>query len=155
MVPWDPLGYLGSLSQKGPPEIFLKWVLFNLSNPLRHPAPLVDPLLTKNLDTAGPWCEVYFFSFSGCWRSRQNSAFVAPLLHGHPGPNICGGLRGPGPDRRGPARASPNHQRQRNAGSNYSRIRKQARLARRYYCLNNSGTYLLKCLAILSMFPPH
>ena len=51
-----PLGYLGSLSQKGPPEIFLKWVLFNLSNPLRHPAPLVDPLLTKNLDTAGPWC---------------------------------------------------------------------------------------------------
>ena len=52
-----PLGYVGSLSQKGPPEIFSKWVLFNLSNPLRHPAPLVDPLLTKNLDTAGPWCE--------------------------------------------------------------------------------------------------
>ena len=51
-----PLGYVGSLSQKGPPEIFSKWVLFNLSNPLRHPAPLVDPLLTKNLDTAGPWC---------------------------------------------------------------------------------------------------
>ena len=52
-----PLGYLGSLSQKGHPEIFSKWVLINLSNPLRHPAPLVDPLLTKNLDTAGPWCE--------------------------------------------------------------------------------------------------
>ena len=51
-----PLGYLGSLSQKGHPEIFSKWVLTNLSNPLRHPAPLVDPLLTKNLDTAGPWC---------------------------------------------------------------------------------------------------
>ena len=51
-----PLGYLGSLSQKGHPEIFSKWVLINLSNPLRHPAPLVDPLLTKNLDTAGPWC---------------------------------------------------------------------------------------------------
>ena len=50
-----PLGYVGSLSQKGPPEIFSKWVLFNLSNPLRHPAPLVDPLLTKNLDMAGPW----------------------------------------------------------------------------------------------------
>ena len=52
-----PLGYLGSLSQKGLPEIFSKWVLINLSNPLRHPVPLVDPLLTKNLDTAGPWCE--------------------------------------------------------------------------------------------------
>ena len=51
-----PLGYLGSLSQKGHPEIFSKWVLINLSNPLRHPVPLVDPLLTKNLDTAGPWC---------------------------------------------------------------------------------------------------
>ena len=51
-----PLGYLGSLSQKGHPEIFSKWVLINLSNPLRHPAPLVDPLLTKNLDTARPWC---------------------------------------------------------------------------------------------------
>ena len=51
-----PLGYLGSLSQKGHPEIFSKWVLINLSNPPRHPAPLVDPLLTKNLDTAGPWC---------------------------------------------------------------------------------------------------
>ena len=51
-----PLGYLGSLSQKGRPEIFSKWVLINLSNPLRHPEPLVDPLLTKNLDTAGPWC---------------------------------------------------------------------------------------------------
>ena len=50
------LGYLGSLSQKGRPEIFSKWVLINLSNPLRHPAPLVDPLHTKNLDTAGPWC---------------------------------------------------------------------------------------------------
>ena len=50
------LGYLGSLSQKGHPEIFSKWVLINLSNPLRHPAPLVDPLLTKKLDTAGPWC---------------------------------------------------------------------------------------------------
>ena len=57
-----PLGYLGSLSQKGPPEIFLKWVLFNLSNPLRHPAPLVDPLLTKNLDTAGPWCGRLIFA---------------------------------------------------------------------------------------------
>ena len=54
-----PLGYVGSLSQKGPPEIFSKWVLFNLSNPLRHPAPLVDPLLTKNLDTAGPWCAIF------------------------------------------------------------------------------------------------
>ena len=52
------LGYLGSLSQKGLPEIFSKWVLINLSNPLRHPVPLVDPLLTKNLDTAGPWCAV-------------------------------------------------------------------------------------------------
>ena len=51
-----PLGYLGSLSQKGRPEIFSKWVLINLSNPLRHPEPLVDPLLTKNLDTAGPQC---------------------------------------------------------------------------------------------------
>ena len=51
------LGYLGSLSQKGHPEIFSKWFLINLSNPLRHPTPLVDPLLTKNLDTAGPWCE--------------------------------------------------------------------------------------------------
>ena len=51
-----PLGYLGSLSQKGLPEIFSKWFLINLSNPLRHPAPLVDPLLTKKLDTAGPWC---------------------------------------------------------------------------------------------------
>ena len=50
------LGYLGSLSQRGRPEIFSKWVLINLSNPLRHPAPLVDPLLTKNLDMAGPWC---------------------------------------------------------------------------------------------------
>ena len=54
------LGYLGSLSQKAVPEIFSKWVLINLSNPLRHPAPLVDPLVTKNLDTAGPWCEVVF-----------------------------------------------------------------------------------------------
>ena len=51
-----PLGYLGFLSQKGRPEIISKWVLINLSNPLRHPAPLVDPLLTKNLDTTGPWC---------------------------------------------------------------------------------------------------
>ena len=51
-----PLGYLGSLSQKGHPKIFSKWVLINLSNPLRHPATLVDPLLTKNLDTVGPWC---------------------------------------------------------------------------------------------------
>ena len=50
------LGYLGSLSQKAVPEIFSKWVLINLSNPLRHPAPFCDPLLTKNLDTAGPWC---------------------------------------------------------------------------------------------------
>ena len=50
------LGYLGSLSQKAVPEIFSKWVLINLSNPLRHPGPLVDPLVTKNLDTAGPWC---------------------------------------------------------------------------------------------------
>ena len=49
------LGYLESLSQKGHPEIFSKWVLINLSNPQRHPTPLVDPLLTKNLDTAGPW----------------------------------------------------------------------------------------------------
>ena len=46
------LGYLGSLSQKAVPEIFSKWVLINLSNPLRHPKPLVDPLLTKILDTA-------------------------------------------------------------------------------------------------------
>ena len=53
-----PLGYLGSLSQKGHPEIFSKWVLMNLSNPLRHSASLVDPLLTKNLDTAGPWCDL-------------------------------------------------------------------------------------------------
>ena len=53
------LGYLGSLSQKALPEIFSKWVLINLSNPLRHPAPLVDPLLTKNLDTAGPWCGLH------------------------------------------------------------------------------------------------
>ena len=51
------LGYLGSLSQKGHPEIFSKWVLTNLSNPLRHPEPLVDPLLTKNLVTAGPRCD--------------------------------------------------------------------------------------------------
>ena len=51
-----PLGYLGSLSQKGRPEIFSKWVLINFSNPLRHPEPLVDPLLTKNLAAAGPWC---------------------------------------------------------------------------------------------------
>ena len=50
-------GYLGSLSLKGLPEIFSKWVLINLSNPLRHPVPLVDPLLTKNLNTAGPWCD--------------------------------------------------------------------------------------------------
>ena len=50
------LGYLGSLSQRGLPEIFSKWFLINLSNSLRHPAPLVDPLLTKNLDTTGPWC---------------------------------------------------------------------------------------------------
>ena len=49
-------GYLGSLSQKGHPEIFSKWVFINLSNLLAHPAPLVDPLLTKNLDTTGPWC---------------------------------------------------------------------------------------------------
>ena len=48
-----PLGYLGSLSQKGHPEIFSKWVLINLSNPLRHPAPLVDPLLTKTLIRLG------------------------------------------------------------------------------------------------------
>ena len=53
----SPIGYLGSLSQKGLPEIFSKWVVNNLSKPLRHPTPLVDPLLTKNLDTAGPWCE--------------------------------------------------------------------------------------------------
>ena len=52
------LGYLGSLSQKGHPEIFSKWVLINLSNPLRHPAPLVNPLLPKNHGTAGPWCGV-------------------------------------------------------------------------------------------------
>ena len=51
--------YLGPLSQKGRPEIFSKWVLINLSNPLRHPEPLVDPLLTKNLDTAGPWCAIF------------------------------------------------------------------------------------------------
>ena len=50
------LGYLGSLSQKAVPEIFSKWVLINLSNPLRYHGPLVDPLVTKNLDTAGPWC---------------------------------------------------------------------------------------------------
>ena len=69
------LGYLGSLSQKGHPEIFSKWVLINLSNPLRHPAPLVDPLLTKNLDTAGPWCVriildltvVLNFAIDGVW----------------------------------------------------------------------------------------
>ena len=54
-----PLGYLGSLSQKRHPEIFSKCVLINLSNPLRHPAPLVDPLLTINLDTVGPWCSVF------------------------------------------------------------------------------------------------
>ena len=56
------LGYLGSLSQKWHPEIFSKWVLINLSNPLRHPAALVDPLLTKNLDTAGLWCVPFFVS---------------------------------------------------------------------------------------------
>ena len=56
-----PLGYL---SQKGHPEIFSKWVLINLSNPLRHPAPLVDPLLTKKFDTAGPWCEYPISSFA-------------------------------------------------------------------------------------------
>ena len=39
------------------PYFLPKWVLINLSNPLRHPVPLVDPLLTKNLDTAGPWCD--------------------------------------------------------------------------------------------------
>ena len=52
------LGYLGSLSQKGRPEIFSKWVLIDLSNPLRHPEPLVDPVLTKNLGTAGLWCDI-------------------------------------------------------------------------------------------------
>ena len=52
------LGYLGSLSQKGHPEIFSKWVLINLSNPLRHPVPQADPLQSKNLDTAGLWCEL-------------------------------------------------------------------------------------------------
>ena len=30
------LGYLGSLSHKGLPEMFSEWVLINLSNPLRH-----------------------------------------------------------------------------------------------------------------------
>ena len=54
-----PLGYLGSLSRKGRSKIFSKWVLINLSNPLGHPEPLVDPLLTKNLDRAGPWCEIF------------------------------------------------------------------------------------------------
>ena len=48
---------------KGRPEIFSKWVLINLSNPMRHPAPLlVDPLLTKNLDTAGPRCAYLYYS---------------------------------------------------------------------------------------------
>ena len=56
------IGYLGSLSQKGLPEIFSKWVLINLSNPLRPPALLVDPLLTKNLDSAGPWCVIQRYS---------------------------------------------------------------------------------------------
>ena len=32
-----PHMYLGYLSQNGPPEIFLKWVLNNLSNPQRDP----------------------------------------------------------------------------------------------------------------------
>ena len=59
------LGYLGSLSQKGLPEIFSKWVLINLSNPLRHPVPLVDPLLTKNIDTAGPWCVALGTEYQG------------------------------------------------------------------------------------------
>ena len=66
------LGYLGSLSQKGLPEIFSKWVLINLSNPLRHPAPLVDPLLTKKLDTAGPWCGECFI--------KMRAAFLAHFL---------------------------------------------------------------------------
>ena len=61
---WTPLGYLGSLSQKGRPKIFSKWVLINLSNPLRHPEPLVDPLLTKNHETAGPRCGVFFWRWS-------------------------------------------------------------------------------------------
>ena len=57
------LGYLGFLSQKAVPEIFSKWVLINLTNPLRHPEPLADPLLTKNLDTAGPWCVILCDTF--------------------------------------------------------------------------------------------
>ena len=81
-----PLGYLGSLSQKGPPEIFLKWVLFNLSNPLRHPAPLVDPLLTKNLDTAGPWCggprppTAFFSTFEANKHSSNNLRYECKSL---------------------------------------------------------------------------
>ena len=71
------LGYLGSLSQKAVPEIFSKWVLINLSNPLRHPAPLVDPLVTKNLDTAGPWCveyqKKYFFSLKRDVRNENEN----------------------------------------------------------------------------------
>ena len=68
-----PLGYLGSLSQKGHPEIFSKWVLINLSNPLRHPGPLVDPLVTKNLDTAGPWCELAFLDLYGLTQTKTMS----------------------------------------------------------------------------------
>ena len=75
-----PLGYLGSLSQKGLPEIFSKWVLINLSNPLRHPTPLVDPLLTKNLDTVGPWCEE---SWKQSRKSAKRLGMWGYLLFGH------------------------------------------------------------------------
>ena len=83
------LGYLGSLSQKGRPEIFSKWVIINLSNPLRHPELLVDPLLTKNLDTAGPWCEygysiVIFLAYQ-LTQSQSSKAQVTPnIVHNLP-----------------------------------------------------------------------
>ena len=46
--------------QKRHPKIFCKWPRMFYGNPLEAPIPLVAPLLTKNLDTAGPWCVLLY-----------------------------------------------------------------------------------------------
>ena len=48
-------------------------------------------------------------SVAGCWRPRQDPSSLAPLLHRHPGADICGGLRRQGQDRRGQAGATQDY----------------------------------------------
>ena len=61
--------------------------------------------------------------FAGCGWAGQDPSAVAALLHGHAGAHLRGGLRGPGPDRRGQAGAPQDHQRQGDEGRHHTHLR--------------------------------